>query len=96
MSQAHAVTFRADLHVLIDGVEPILNALEILNGPPLRDKVLAIYANTLLFRLLVEQVHVGDENVRAVVARDTIALGPKLLGVRADLRQKRVFLHGPG
>src|SRR6185295_4958495 len=56
-------------------------------------KIGAVDADTLLLRLFVEQVHVGDQRVGAFGLRDTRALGPELLRFDSELRQEGIFLH---
>ena len=84
----------AQLHVLVDLVEPFLDAGEQLDVLALRDEVGAVDAHAGRLRLLVHQAHVGDQPVGAFAAGDGVGLLPELLRVDADLRQEGVVLHG--
>ena len=76
---------RVLLHVGVHRVEPCLDARIKLDVLPLRDEIGAVDADAFLLRLLVEQVHVGDQRVGALGLRDARALGPELFRLDAEL-----------
>ena len=77
VAQGDAVALRVALDVVADGVEPRLDAREQLDVPALRDQIGAVDAHALGLRLLVEQVHVGDERVGLRLSGKRVALGPE-------------------
>ncbi len=93
VAQAHALALRVLLHVGADLVEPFLDAGEQLDVLALRDEVGAVDAHAGGLRLLVQQVHVGDQPVGAFAAGDVVRFLPEGGGVHADLRQEGVVLH---
>ncbi len=94
MAQRDAVRLRTQLDVAGDLVEPAFDAGEQLDVLALRHEVGAVDAHALRLGLLVQEVHVGDEPVSALRARDAIGFLPERRGVLADLWQEGVVLHG--
>src|SRR5690606_37651548 len=95
MPERHTVRFRSDLHVFADGVEPFGDAGKQLDSAPEGNKILTVDAYAPGLGLLVHEMHVSDERIGGVFARQPVGLRPKGLGVLAYLRQERVFLHRP-
>jgi hypothetical protein len=88
------VRLRAQLDVVGNRVEPVLHSGKQLHGLALLDEIGAVDAHALGLRLLVEEMHVGDERVRPFGAREPVRLLPEGCRVLADLRQEGVVLHG--
>ena len=99
-ARRHQIMFERDavaraflFHISRDVGEPRFDTGVQLNIAPLRHQILAIDAQVLLLGLLVHQVHVGDQRIGALSLGNARTLGPEILGLDAELRQKRIFLH---
>ena len=88
-----AVGTRVLRDVLADLAEPGFDTRIKFDVAPLGHQILAVDAQALLFRLLVHQVHVGDERIGLLGFSNPRALGPEIRSLDAELREKRIFLH---
>ena len=90
----HDRGFGAQPYIVADGREPFGYTGEQLYRTPLCHKIGPVDPYTLGLRHLIHQMHVRYQVVGLVFFGEGIDFGPESSRILADLRQKRVLLHG--